>query len=138
MPKCASESAQEISNGRLSYGKITWSSPPNLLILCWASERVGSMGPPAASAIRAQLSKIVASPGFVHAERLRRFLTLTVEMTLDGKQEQIKEFLIGREVFDRNGEYDPRLDPIVRVEARRLRSRLREYYEVEGLHDPVR
>ena len=45
--------------------------------------------------------------------------------------------VLGREVFDRGTDYDPRLDPIVRVEARRLRQRLAEYYDGRGANDPV-
>ena len=90
------------------------------------------------NAVRAQLDKILASEGFVNAERLRRFLRFTVEASLNGDEGQIKEYLIGREVFDRDDRYDPRLDPIVRVEARRLRTRLEEYYDGPGRQDPLR
>ena len=68
---------------------------------------------------------------------MRRFLRFTVEQSLGGKCEQLKEYLIGLEVFDKRSSYDPRLDPIVRVEARRLRSKLKEYYETEGQADEV-
>ena len=78
--------------------------------------------------IRDHLKQIISSPGFQNSERLCRFLSFTVEATLRGESGQIKEYSIGREVFDRTDEYDPRLDPIVRVEARRLRKRLDEYY----------
>jgi TolB-like protein len=50
----------------------------------------------------------------------------------------VKEFVIGREVFDRKDGYDPRLDPIVRVEARRLRAKLAEYYAGPGRTEPLR
>ena len=70
--------------------------------------------------IRAQLAKILTSRGFVHSERVRRFLRFTVEQALRGQGDQLKEYLIGIEVFDRKSSYDPRIDPIVRVEARRL------------------
>ncbi|MBI4904479.1 MAG: hypothetical protein HY820_12630 [Acidobacteria bacterium] len=78
--------------------------------------------------IREHMNRILASPGFQNSDRLIRFLRFTVEAKLRGEGDQIKEYLIGREVFDRDSEYDPRLDPIVRVEARRLRKRLDEYY----------
>jgi hypothetical protein len=61
-----------------------------------------------------------------------------VESRLAGHDERIKEYVIGREVFDRGDDYDPRLDPIVRVEARRLRSRLSEYYSGPGRDEPMR
>jgi serine/threonine-protein kinase len=96
------------------------------------------MAEPAPETVRAQVGRILASPGFLNADRLRRFLRFTIEAKLRGEQDQIKEFVIGCEVFDRDGSYDPRLDPIVRVEARRLRIRLAEYYEGPGREDPIR
>lgn len=66
-----------------------------------------------------------------------RFLRLAVERTLEGKADELKEYLIGVEVFDRKPTYDPRVDPIVRVEARRLRSKLKAYYETDGCSDVV-
>jgi hypothetical protein len=89
-------------------------------------------------AVRAHLAKILASGGFVKADRLCRFLRFTVEAKLNGEEGQIKEYVLGREVFDRNGSYDPRLDPIVRVEARRLRTKLEEYYSGAGQADALR
>jgi TolB-like protein len=92
---------------------------------------------PPADAVRAQLDLILASPGFVNADRLSRFLRFVVERTLAGEGDQLKEYLLGTEVFDRPADYDPRLDSIVRVEARRLRSKLAEYYEGPGRLDPI-
>ena len=92
---------------------------------------------PDADAVRAQLERILASPGFANADRLSRFLRFVVERTLDGEGDQLKEYRLGTEVFDRPSDYDPRLDSIVRVEARRLRSKLAEYYEGPGRADPV-
>ena len=89
-------------------------------------------------AVRAHLAKILASGGFAKADRLCRFLRFTVEAKLSGEEGQIKEYVLGREVFDRNGSYDPRLDPIVRVEARRLRTKLEEYYSAAGQADTLR
>jgi serine/threonine-protein kinase len=83
------------------------------------------------------LEKILASAGFRNSERMRRFLRSTVERTLDGSTEELKEFSIGRDVFDRGEAYDPRTDSIVRVEARRLRKKLQAYYEGEGLLDKI-
>ena len=85
--------------------------------------------------IRAQVRKIIASRAMARSGRLARFLEFTVGQALDGHGDQLKEFVIGVEVFDRKQDYDPRLDPIVRVEARRLRMKLRKYYETEGLED---
>jgi TolB-like protein len=61
-----------------------------------------------------------------------------VEKTLAGEADQLKEYVVGREVFERNDDYDPRLDSIVRVEAGRLRSRLDEYYSADGAGSPIR
>ncbi len=73
----------------------------------------------------------------MQSERLCRFLRLTVERALGGRAAQIKEYTLGREVFDRDAQFDPRVDSIVRVEAARLRRKLREYYQTAGWDDPV-
>ena len=88
--------------------------------------------------VRAALDRVLAGPSFVHAGRLSRMLRFVVERTLDGQGDQLKEYLLGVEVFDRPPEYDPRLDSIVRVEARRLRAKLAEYYDAEGAGDVLR
>jgi hypothetical protein len=88
--------------------------------------------------VRAHLARILESSGFIKADRLCRFLRFTVEAKLNGEGDQIKEYVLGREVFDRNGDYDPRTDSIVRVEARRLRTRLEEYYSGAGQTETVR
>ena len=90
-----------------------------------------------AESIRTQLRKILSSSTFVRSERLARFLSFTVEQLLQGRGDQLKEFVIGIEVFDKTDKYDPRMDPIVRVEARRLREKMRKYYETEGRGDPL-
>lgn len=87
--------------------------------------------------IREQLERILASPGFRNSERLRRFLRATVGAALAGKAEQLKEYALGRDVFDRGADYDPRTDSIVRVEAQRLRRKLRQFYEQAGPEDAV-
>lgn len=87
--------------------------------------------------IQVQLEKMLSSEIFSRSERMSRFLRFTVEQVLQGHASNLKEYLIGLEVFDKPETLDPRLDPIVRVEAGRLRSKLREYYETEGRLDPV-
>ena len=89
------------------------------------------------SAVRQQLEKILIHGLFTRSERMGRFLRLAVELCLKGRAGDLKEYLIGVEVFDRKEVYDPRVDPIVRVEARRLRSKLKAYYEGDGRGDPV-
>ena len=87
--------------------------------------------------IRSQLEKIIKSRVFSQAGRMARFLRFTVEQALAGEAERLKEYTIGLEVFDRGPSYDPRVDPIVRVEARRLRAKLRRYYESDGCNDDL-
>ena len=91
-----------------------------------------------AEAVRRYLRKILASPEFCGSERMSRFLRFAVERALDGRGGELKEYLVGVEIFDRNESFDPRVDPIVRVEARRLRAKLKSYYEKEGREDPLR
>ena len=87
------------------------------------------------NAVRDQLARISNSSGFASSTRLCRFLTHIVNRTLDGDGDSIKEFSVAMEVFDRTAEYDPNIDAIVRVEARRLRAKLKAYYETAN--DPV-
>lgn len=87
--------------------------------------------------VRAHLERIVVSRHFSRSERLSRFLRFAVEQSLAGNSERLKEQIIGIEVFDRKPDYDPRIDPIVRVEARRLRSKLKAYYTSAGRSDGV-
>lgn len=89
-------------------------------------------------AVRRQLERILSGTTFAGAGRMRRFLSFVVEETLAGRAERIKEYAIGLEVFDRPPAFDPRADPLVRVEARRLRAKLDSYYEREGRSDPIR
>src|SRR3981081_2295991 len=80
--------------------------------------------PVPATAVRDQLARMGNSPGFVSSGRLCRFLTHIVNRTIDGDIDSLKEFSIAMEVFDRTSEYDPNIDAIVRVEARRLRAKV--------------
>jgi TolB-like protein len=92
---------------------------------------------PDAASVREQLRKILASPVFANAARMSRFLQLAIGRTLEGRGGELKEYVIGVEVFDRSASFDPRVDPIVRVEARRLRAKLKTYYENLGGQDGV-
>ena len=80
-------------------------------------------------AVRAQLEKILASEGFARNDRLSGFLRFAVEHELSGRGDQLKESIIGVEVFGREPGYDPRHDSVVRTEAAKLRARLVKYYE---------
>jgi TolB-like protein/Tfp pilus assembly protein PilF len=85
-----------------------------------------------------QLNRIEASPGFARNARLAAFLRFVVERKLDGRTNELKEIVIGVEVFGRKADYAPRYDPVVRMEAAKLRARLAEYYAGPGKDDPVR
>jgi TolB-like protein/Tfp pilus assembly protein PilF len=84
-----------------------------------------------------QLNRILASKAFRQADRLKRFLTFIVDETIAGRGERLKEFVVGVEVFGKDNNFDPRNDPIVRVQARRLRSQLARYYREEGQEDDL-
>jgi hypothetical protein len=87
--------------------------------------------------VRRELENVLKSPGFARNDRQSRFLRFIVERELEGRHEELKESVIGIEVFGRTPDYDTKLDPIVRTEARRLRARLSEYYESAGAGDGV-
>jgi TolB-like protein len=88
--------------------------------------------------LRQELERILRSREFSRAEYLCRFLRCCVEETLSGNISQLKEFWLGRSVFQRDKSFNPSSDPIVRVQARRLRQKLDRYYENEGRESRVR
>lgn len=92
---------------------------------------------PTTQDVRIQLDRVLASEAFANADRMSAFLRFVVEQSLAGEGDRVKEYVIGVEVFGRGETYDPRLDSIVRVEARRLRTKLDEYYAREGGSDPI-
>ncbi len=79
-----------------------------------------------------QLNRILSSKTFRQSDRLKRFLSYIVEETNAGRGERLKEFVVGVEVFGKPESFDPRNDPIVRVQARRLRAQLARYYHEEA------
>ena len=87
--------------------------------------------------VQKQLERVLASPGFARNERMSRFLRFVVERRLEGRDGDLKESLIGIEVFGRKPGFDPQQDSTVRSEAARLRARLGEYYAGEGKGDAV-
>jgi len=87
--------------------------------------------------VRSQLGRVLRSATFSQAYRLRNFLQFIVESALLGEYDRIKETSIAVAVFEKSASFDPREEPIVRVEARRLRAKLLVYYESEGALDPV-
>jgi len=102
------------------------------------ADQISSWNEQERSAIRDQLSTVLESALFVHAERLGRFLRFVVEETLAGRADRLNQFAIAIDVFDRDETFDPTIDAIVRVEAGRLRSKLLEYYDDLGGDDPIR
>src|SRR6266851_6724997 len=86
-------------------------------------------------ALQGQLKKMLQSESFARSRRLRRFLRFSVEQTLLQQTENLKEYSIGLEVFEKPESFDPRMDSIVRVVARRLRMMVDRYYETDGAAD---
>ena len=92
---------------------------------------------PEHTAVREQLERVLASNTFQQAERLKRFLRFIVEETLDNRAGELKEYVVAVQVFEKEDSFDPRTDPLVRVQARRLRARLTQYYREEGGNDAL-
>lgn len=82
--------------------------------------------------IRAELDRALASQALAGSDQLKRLLRTVVERAIHGQSDLLKEYNLGLDVFQRPPDYDPKVDPIVRVQARRLRSKLGEYYAGEG------
>jgi Tol biopolymer transport system component len=89
-------------------------------------------------ALRDHIANILRSTGFARSDRLKRFLTYAIERSRAGDIESLKEYSVALRVFDRRADYDPKIDAVVRVEARRLRSRLEQYYATDGSNDLIR
>lgn len=90
------------------------------------------------ASVREQLERILASPQFHAPERGRRFLQYIVEETLEGHSERLKAYMIAQVVFGRDASFDAQNDPVVRIEAGRIRRALERYYLVCGSNDPIR
>ncbi len=93
---------------------------------------------PDGTEVSAALERILSSAPFARSPQLTSFLRFIVNERLSGRDEPPKEYELGRQVFGRSADYDPRIDPIVRVQARQLRFKLSEYYETIGRADPIR
>lgn len=89
-------------------------------------------------AVREAMLRILGSREFEASERNRRFLEYVVEEALAGRADRIKAYSVATAVFGRNDSFDPQADPIVRIEAGRLRRALERYYLTAGSGDPVR
>ncbi|MCP3408169.1 tetratricopeptide repeat protein [Bradyrhizobium sp. CCGB01] len=92
----------------------------------------------APDSVFSQLDRICTSPHFQASERRRAFLRFIVEETLSGRAERLKGYTIALSVFGRDESFDPQADPVVRLEARRLRRDLDSYYIDAGQNDPIR
>ncbi len=102
------------------------------------SKPFGGKGVISAEGVCAELERILACDSFAGSKRLSAFLRFIVERALADRLDEIKEYRIGAEVYGRGPQFDPRIDNIVRVEAKRLRTKLRDYYERPGRENPVR
>src|SRR4051794_1057810 len=94
------------------------------------------MAPPPKVRVTEQLDKIVASPTFANAERMRRFLRFIVEHALSSPDESLKEMTVGMALYA-GKDFDPRTTAVVRVDATRVRAKLLEYYFSHGPSDPI-
>lgn len=89
-------------------------------------------------AVLAQLERVLSAPDLVSSKRLTGFLRFVVEETLADRSHTIKQFTIATKVFERDPDFDQHNDPIVRVQAAKLRRILNRYYWEEGSQDPIR
>ena len=92
---------------------------------------------PSASEVQAALARILASTAFRSSPQLGAFLRFVVEAVLSGRGAQLKGYTIGVEALGRDPRFNPQVDPIVRVEATRLRRAMERYYAGAGSDDPV-
>src|ERR1700756_4670936 len=92
---------------------------------------------PSPEQVREQLDRILRSGSFRNAPALQRLLQYVTSKSTDGELIHLKEYTIGIDVFGRGNSYDPKIDPVVRVEMHRIRQKLREYYKTEGANDPI-
>ncbi|MBI4047029.1 MAG: hypothetical protein HY371_09430, partial [Devosia nanyangense] len=79
--------------------------------------------------IKAALDDVLSWPEMVRSPQLAHFLRYIVEAKLEGREAAIKAYSIAVDVFGRPADFDPQADPIVRVQARRLRALLEQYYQ---------
>jgi adenylate cyclase len=93
---------------------------------------------PRPDAVRDELERILASEEFVASDRLKSFLRFVVEESLAGRADRLKAYTIALEVFGRDESFDPASDPVVRMEAGKLRRRLEHYYLGAGQRDAIR
>ncbi|MBJ6373570.1 tetratricopeptide repeat protein [Sedimentitalea arenosa] len=93
---------------------------------------------PSTADIQAALERVLASPDFSASDQRRKFLRFVVEEAVAGRAQGLKGVVIAHEVFRRDTDFNSKSDPVVRLEARRLRRDLDSYYVGPGRDDPVR
>src|SRR6266699_2609281 len=93
--------------------------------------------PPKPELIQKHLEKVLTSAEMCRSKQLCQFLRFTVDEVLQGHGSELKEYAIAVGVFRRGREFDPGADPIVRVQARRLRAKLEQYYQADGRDDAI-
>jgi adenylate cyclase len=103
-----------------------------------ASEYRGARVQPSADEVRAELEDVLAGRAFQQAGRAQEFLRFVVEETLAGREDRLKGYTIAVDVFARAADFDAHSDPLVRVEAGRLRRRLLEHYQGAGSANALR
>ena len=89
------------------------------------------------SEVREALERIISSDAFRTSPQLIEFLRYVVNAALRGEGHRVKAYTIGIDVLGRPGDFDPQLDPIVRVEATRLRHAIDRYYAGPGADDTI-
>ncbi len=94
--------------------------------------------PPSDKNISRQLQRMLNSPGFHASPQQVAFLEFVVNKTLTGKAAEIKGYSVATEVFGRGPDFDQSVDPVVSIQASRLRRALERYYLTAGKHDPIR
>src|ERR1700722_18663422 len=92
---------------------------------------------PSAEQCQQQVDRILQSATFRNALTLQQLVQFVADKAIAGGTEGLKEYTIGVEAFGRKQDFDPKTDPIVRVQIHRLRQKLKEYYDAEGSHDPI-
>ncbi len=100
-------------------------------------EALSSERMPTSDQSRRQLERILQSPDFVRSEKNSKFLSYIVEETIANRHSYLKAYTIALEVFGKDQAFDPQTDPIVRVQAVRLRRMLEQYYLADGKKDEV-
>jgi TolB-like protein/Flp pilus assembly protein TadD len=96
-----------------------------------------AIGPHNGQSFREELERVLSSACFARSERTSKLLRFLVERQLEGRENELKESVIGVEFFGRKPDYDPKVDSTVRTEAVRLRARLSKYYSTEGSQNPI-